>query len=257
MTAPLRVMITAAATGIGAATARAFADEGHRVHASDIDEEALSRLNDDYPDIVTTPVDVRDEGAVDTWFDDTIDVLDGLDILINNAGIAGPTAAVDDMDFDGWRDCLAVCLDAQFLTCRRAVPVMKDQRSGGIINISSTAGLYGLPFRTPYAAAKWGVIGLTKSLAIEVGRWNIRVNAICPGAVDGDRMDRVIAAESRAAGRSQAAIRADYTKGVSLNRFVRPQEIAALALFLASPTAAMISGQAIAVDGNTETFHSD
>ena len=255
MTAPLRVMITAAATGIGAATARAFADEGHRVHASDIDEEALSRLNDDYPDIVTTPVDVRDEGAIDTWFDDTIDNLDGLDILVNNAGIAGPTAAVDDMDFDGWRDCLAVCLDSQFLTCRRAVPVMKDQRSGSIINISSTAGLYGLPFRTPYAAAKWGVIGLTKSLAIEVGRWNIRVNAICPGAVEGDRMDRVIAAESRSAGRSQEAIRADYTKGVSLNRFVRPQEIAALALFLASPAAAMISGQALAVDGNTETFH--
>ena len=141
MTAPLRVMITAAATGIGAATARAFADEGHRVHASDIDEEALSRLNDDYPDIVTTPVDVRDEGAIDTWFDDTIDNLDGLDILVNNAGIAGPTAAVDDMDFDGWRDCLAVCLNSQFLTCRRAVPVMKDQRSGCIINIASTAAL--------------------------------------------------------------------------------------------------------------------
>jgi NAD(P)-dependent dehydrogenase (short-subunit alcohol dehydrogenase family) len=257
MSATLRVMITAAATGIGASIARAFADEGHRVHASDIDEEALSRLNDDYPDIVTTPVDVRDEDGIDTWFDDTVDTLDGLDVLINNAGIAGPTAAIEDMDCDGWRECLAVCLDAQFLTCRRAVPVMKDQRSGSIINISSTAGLYGLPFRTPYAAAKWGVIGLTKSLAIEVGRWNIRVNAICPGAVEGDRMDRVIAAESRTSGRSQAELRAEYTKGVSLNRFVRPQEIAALALFLASPKAAMISGQAIAVDGNSETYHTE
>ena len=253
----LRVMITAAGTGIGAAIARAFADEGHRVHASDIDEEALSRLNDDYPEIVTTPVDVRDEDAIDTWFDDTVDAVDGLDVLVNNAGIAGPTATVEDMDFEGWRECLTVCLDAQFLTCRRAVPLMKDQRSGRIINISSTAGLFCLPFRTPYAAAKWGVIGLTKSLAVEVGRWNIRVNAICPGAVEGDRMDRVIAAESRTSGRSQAELRAEYTKGVSLNRFVRPQEIAALALFLASPAAAMISGQAIAVDGNTETYHTE
>ena len=130
MTAPLRVMITAAATGIGAATARAFADEGHRVHASDIDEEALSRLNDDYPDIVTTPVDVRDEGAIDTWFDDTIDSLDGLDILVNNAGIAGPTAAVDDMDFDGWRDCLAVCLDRRPLRAAFPHPLCGRQMGG-------------------------------------------------------------------------------------------------------------------------------
>jgi NAD(P)-dependent dehydrogenase (short-subunit alcohol dehydrogenase family) len=134
---------------------------------------------------------------------------------------------------------------------------MKDQGAGVIINISSTAGLYGLPFRTPYAAAKWGVIGFTKSLAAEVGRWNIRVNAICPGAVEGPRMERVIAAEAQASGRSADAIRDDYTKGVSLKRFVRPEEIADMALFLASPAAAMMSGQAIAVDGHTETFHSE
>jgi hypothetical protein len=171
--------------------------------------------------------------------------------------IAGPAAAIEDMDYDAWQRCLAVCLDSQFLACRRAVPVMKDQGSGSIINISSTAGLYGLPYRTPYAAAKWGVIGFTKSLAAEVGRWNIRVNAICPGAVEGARMERVIAAEAAGIRAHPEAIRADYTQGVSLKRFVKPEEIAAMALFLASPAANMVSGQAIAVDGHTETFHAE
>jgi NAD(P)-dependent dehydrogenase (short-subunit alcohol dehydrogenase family) len=257
MTDQLRVMVTAAGSGIGRAIARAFADAGAIVHICDADEALLQMATTDYSDIAAECLDVTDETALDRWFDDVLDELDGLDVLVNNAGIAGPTAAVEDMDYDAWQRCLAVCLDSQFLACRRAVPVMKDQGSGSIINISSTAGLYGLPYRTPYAAAKWGVIGFTKSLAAEVGRWNIRVNAICPGAVEGARMERVIAAEAEASGRSPQAIRADYTTGVSLKRFVRPEEIADMALFLASPAASMISGQAISVDGHTETFHSE
>jgi NAD(P)-dependent dehydrogenase (short-subunit alcohol dehydrogenase family) len=257
MTDPLRVMVTAAGSGIGRAIAHAFADAGATVHICDTDSALLELATSDYPEIVAECLDVTDEAAIDRWFDDVLDELDGLDVLVNNAGIAGPTAAVEEIDYDGWQRCLAVCLDSQFLACRRAVPVMKDQGSGSIINISSTAGLYGLPYRTPYAAAKWGVIGFTKSLAAEAGRWNIRVNAICPGAVEGARMERVIAAEARASGRSAEAIRADYTQGVSLKRFVKPEEIAAMALFLASPAASMISGQAITVDGHTETFHSE
>jgi NAD(P)-dependent dehydrogenase (short-subunit alcohol dehydrogenase family) len=257
MTNPLRVMVTAAGSGIGRAIARGFADAGAAVHICDVDEALLQLATSDYPEIAAECLDVTDEVAIDRWFDDVLDDLDGLDVLVNNAGIAGPTAAVEDMDYDGWQRCMAVCLDSQFLACRRAVPVMKDQGSGSIINISSTAGLYGLPYRTPYAAAKWGVIGFTKSLAAEVGRWNIRVNAICPGAVEGPRMERVIAAEAQASGRDPEAVRADYVEGVSLKRFVRPEEIAAMALFLASPAASMVSGQAITVDGHTETFHSE
>ncbi len=253
----LRVMVTVAGSGIGWAIAKAFAAQGAAVHICDMDERALGRATEEHPEIGAAHVDVADEAAVDRWFDEALDDLEGLDVLVNNAGIAGPVAPVEDMDFEGWRRCLAIGIDAQFLTCRRAVPVMKDQRSGIIINISSVSGLYGCPFRTPYVAAKWAVIGFTKSLAIEVGRYGIRVNAICPGAVEGERMNRVIAAESQASGRSIEEIRADYTAGASLGRFVRPEEIADMALFLASPAAAMVSGQAISVDGNTETFHAE
>ncbi len=257
MTHPLRVMITAGAAGIGWAIAKAFAEDDARVHVCDIDPRALAMVAEDYPEIGVAHVDVTDEEAVDDWFDLALDDMEGLDVLINNAGIAGPIGPLEDLDLDGWQQCLAVNLDAQMLTCRRAVPVMKAQRSGIIINLSSTAGLYGLANRTPYAAAKWAVIGLTKSLAIELGPWNIRVNAICPGSVEGPRMDHVITGEAEATGRSEEAVRSDYTQGVSLRRFVRPREIADMCLFLASPAAAMVSGQAIAVDGNTETFHSE
>ncbi len=252
----LRVMITAGAAGIGLAIAKAFLAAGHRVHVCDVSGDALAAVAKANPGLKGANVNVADPDAVDRWFEAALKDLGGLDVLVNNAGIAGPTAAVEDMSVEGWRQCLAVDLDSQFFTARRAVPVMKQQKSGSIINLSSTAGLFGYPFRTPYAAAKWAVIGYTKSLAAEVGRWNIRVNAICPGSVSGDRMDRVIAAESKSTGRTEASLREEYTSGVSMKRFVAPEEIADMVLFLSSPAAAMVSGQAIAVDGHTETFHS-
>lgn len=254
--AALNVMITAGGSGIGLAIAKAFLGQGHRVHICDVSDEAMAAAVKAHPALRTAVVDVADPDAVDRWFDVAVKEMGGLDVLVNNAGIAGPTAAVEDMSVDGWRRCLAVDLDSQFFTSRRAVPVMKAQRAGSIINLSSTAGLFGYPFRTPYAAAKWAVIGFTKSLAAEVGRWNVRVNAICPGSVSGDRMDRVIAAEAKSTGRTEESLREEYTAGVSMKRFVKPEEIADMALFLASPAAAMVSGQAISVDGHTETFHS-
>jgi NAD(P)-dependent dehydrogenase (short-subunit alcohol dehydrogenase family) len=256
MTTSQRVMITAGAGGIGLATATAFADQGASIHICDIDESALAKAAEN-PQITTTRVDVSDPAAIDAWFQTALADMNGLDVLINNAGIAGPTATVEDMDYDSWRQCVTICLDSQFLTARRAVPVMKAQKSGAIINISSGAGLFGYPFRTPYASAKWAVIGFTKSLAAEVGPYNVRVNAICPGSVAGARMDRVIAAEARASGRSEQAVRDDYTKSVSMRRFVEPEEIADAAVFLASPAAKMISGEALSVDGHAETYHSE
>jgi NAD(P)-dependent dehydrogenase (short-subunit alcohol dehydrogenase family) len=250
-----RVMITAGGSGIGWATAKAFADNGAKVHICDVDERALGEVTEKYPQIAATHVDVSDEEAVDEWFDDAMDDLDGLDVLINNAGIKGPTGYVEEIKFDEWRECLSVGLDAQFLCARRAAPIMKDQRSGSIINISSTAGLFGYGLRTPYAAAKWAVIGFTKSLAVELGPYDVRANAICPGAVEGQRMERVAKAEAESRGVPIDVVNKEYVQSQSIKRFVKPDEIADMCLFLSSPAAKMVSGQAISVDGHTETFH--
>jgi len=255
MSAKLRVMITAAASGIGLAIAKSFAEQGYRVHVCDVNAEALAMLAEQSPKIKGSKVDVVSETAIGEWFQAATGDMGGLDVLINNAGTAGPTGPVEEIDYSGWSDCIRACLDSQFLTCHLAVPFLKAQRSGSIINISSTAGLVGYPLRTPYAAAKWAVIGFTKSLAAEIGPWNVRANAICPGSVMGDRMTRVIAAEAEKRGITAEAVRAEYTQGQSIKRFVEASEIADMCLFLASPAARMVSGQAISVDGHTETFH--
>ena len=250
-----RVIVTAAASGIGSAIAGAFAAGGARVHVCDVNDDLLQSFRAEHPEIAAARVNVADEGEIDAWFDDALDDLGGLDVLVNNAGIKGPTAFVDDISFDDWRECLAICLDSQFLCARRTAPVMRDQGSGSIINISSMAGMVGFGMRTPYAAAKWGVIGLTKSLAIELGPHNVRVNAICPGAVAGERIQKVIAAQAKHQGIPHADVEAEVLSGQSIRRFVDPAEVADLCVFLASPAAKMISGQAIAVDGHSETYH--
>ena len=250
-----RVMITAAASGIGRAIAKAFADDGAKVHICDVNETALTAFRGEFPDIAATYVNVANEAEVDAWFDDALEDLGGLDVMVNNAGIKGPTAPVDDIEFDEWRECLAIGLDAQFLCARRAAPVMKAQKSGAIINLSSTAGIFGFGNRTPYAAAKWGVIGLTKSLAIELGPYNVRCNAICPGTVRGDRINRVIQGEADIRGVPFEQVAEQLVSGQSIPRFVEPEEIADMCMFLASPASKMVNGQAIGVDGHTETFH--
>jgi NAD(P)-dependent dehydrogenase (short-subunit alcohol dehydrogenase family) len=250
-----RVMITAAASGIGRSIAKAFHEDGANVHICDMNEEALGAFREDFPDIAATRVDVQSEAEVDAWFDDALEDLGGLDVMVNNAGTKGPTAPIDDIELAEWRDCIAVCLDAQFLCARRAAPVMKAQKSGLIINMSSNAGQFGFGHRTPYAAAKWGVIGLTKSLAIELGPYNVRCNAICPGTVRGERINKVIEGEANIRGVGTQIVAAGLLQAQSLSRFVEPEEIANLCLFLASPAAFMINGQDIAIDGHIETFH--
>lgn len=252
-----KVIITAAAAGIGRAIAVAFANSGANVHICDMDAGALAELATEHPEIIGAHVDVTDEAALEAWFTHATAQMGGLDVLVNNAGIAGPTAVVEDISIEDWRQCIAVCLDSHMMTSRLAVPVMKAQKSGAIINISSGAGLCGYPLRTPYASAKWAVIGFTKSLASETGPFNVTVNAICPGAVSGPRIDRVIVAEAEAAGRSEDEVRMDYAKNVSMRRFVEPEEIADMAVFLASPGAKMVNGQAISVDGHAELYHSE
>ncbi|CAB4881764.1 unannotated protein [freshwater metagenome] len=252
---PQRVLITAGAAGIGRAIADAFVWAGAVVHICDIDEVAIESCRGASPALRATRVDVADADALTSWLDMAIGDLGGVDVLVNNAGTKGPTAFIEDISVDEWRSCLAVGLDAQFICARRVVPVMKQQGSGSIINMSSMAGKYGFGMRTPYTAAKWAVIGLTKSIAIEVGPHRVRCNCICPGSVRGDRMDAVIAAEADHRGLSAAAVADEYVAGQSVKRFVEPDDIVGLCMFLASPASSMISGQAIGVDGHTETYH--
>jgi NAD(P)-dependent dehydrogenase (short-subunit alcohol dehydrogenase family) len=229
--------------------AGAFRDAGDRVAVCDADPAAVSEVD---PAIRAEVADVTDEGAMDGFLGRIEADWGGADVVISNAGIGGPVGAMETLGYEDWRRCLSVNLDGAFLTCRWAARVMKAQGAGVILLTSSVSGLFGFPWRTPYVAAKWGIVGLTKALASELGPHGVCVNAICPGAVEGPRMDRVVAMEAAAQGRSEAEVRAGFTDGVALRRFVTAEEVAAMALFLASPGAAAISGQALAVDGHTE-----
>ena len=249
-----RVLVTAGASGIGRAIVAALVEAGARVHVCDVDETALTGFRAAVPDAGTTLCDVADEGAVDRLFAEVRERLGGLDALVNNAGIAGPTGPIEEIDPADWRRCLEIDLTGQFLCARRAVPMLKAAGGGAVINLSSAAGRFGYAFRTPYAAAKWGVIGLTQSLAKELGPHNITVNAILPGIVAGPRMDGVIDARARQLGLSHADMERQYLEKVSLRRMVKPQEVADMALFLISPLGRGISGQSLGVCGNVEAL---
>jgi NAD(P)-dependent dehydrogenase (short-subunit alcohol dehydrogenase family) len=249
-----RVLVTGGASGIGWATAQRFAAAGAHVRICDIDPDLVGQANRPEQGIAASEVDVADADALTRWVEESASAMGGIDVLINNAGIAGPTAPVEDVTLEQWRRCLAVGLESHFLASGLVAPRLKQQRSGAIICISSTAGQFGYGLRTPYAAAKWAVIGLVKSLAIELGPYGVRVNAVCPGSVDGPRMQGVIAAEAKARGVDPVDVERGYVGGHSIKRFVRADEVADMCQFLASPQAAMVSGQTIAVDGHTETF---
>ena len=246
-----RVIITAGGAGLGLVIAKAFLARGARVAVCDVNQAALDQAHAENPGLTGWLCDVSDEAAAAAFIGEAIEHLGGLDVLINNAGIKGPTGPVEELEGSDWRACIDVNLNAGFYCTKAAAPALKAQGSGSIVNISSTAGLFGYPLRSPYAAAKWAVIGFTKSISIELGPFGIRVNAICPGALEGARMDRVIADEARSRGVSKEAVRAHYTEGVSLKTFIDPEDIAEAILFLTSPAGARISGQAIPVDGDT------
>jgi NAD(P)-dependent dehydrogenase (short-subunit alcohol dehydrogenase family) len=247
-----RVIVTAGAAGIGRAIATQFMAQGAKVFICDVDQNTRDDFRKAHPKAGTTIADVADPTQVDRLFDEANSFLGGLDVLVNNAGIAGPTAPVEEVSVDDWRRTLAVNLEGQFLCTRRAVPLLRQAGGGTIINLSSAAGRFGFARRTPYSASKWGVIGFTKSLAIELGPDNIRVNAILPGAVDGPRIRRVITAKADSLGVPYEEMEAKYVSQASLRRMVTADDIAGMAVFLASPAGYSISGQALAVDADTQ-----
>ena len=243
----LRVLVTAGAGGIGLAIARTFRDHGARVHVCDVDDKALAALD---KDITKTKADVSSLADVDRLFADAQKALGGLDVLVNNAGIAGPTGKVEDIKVEDWDRCIAIDLNGMFYCTRKAMPLLKAAGGGSIVNLSSAAGRHGFPQRSPYSAAKWGVVGFTKSLAVEAGPDKVRVNAILPGIVEGERIERVIAAKAKATGVSHEAFRQTFLETTSLHSTVTAQDIANMALFVSTEPGSRITGQALAVDGD-------
>jgi NAD(P)-dependent dehydrogenase (short-subunit alcohol dehydrogenase family) len=246
-----RILVTAGAAGIGRAIAATFLDHGARVHICDVDERALARCRAEIA-ASQSVADVSKLADVERLFADVKRELGGLDVLVNNAGIAGPTAKIEDIAPEEWERTIAVDLNSMFYCTRLAMPLIKAAGGGSIINLSSAAGRLGFPMRTPYSAAKWGVVGFTRSLAMEAGPDRVRVNCIQPGVVEGDRIERVIEAKAKARGISAQAQRDELLAHVSLRTSVTAQDIANMALFLASPAGARISGQSLPVDGNVE-----
>ncbi len=247
-----RVIVTGAASGIGLAIARGFVAEGATVMVCDVDPEALAALARTDPAILTATCDVSDRDATEAFMRTALQRLGGLDTLVNNAGVAGPTGPVEDIAPEDWDRCLAICLTGQFNITRLAVDALKQSANASVINISSLAGRVGFALRTPYAAAKWGVIGFTRSLSIELGPMNIRVNAILPGLVAGDRQRRVLEAKAQRLGKSFAETEATAFSYTSIREYVTPQQIADQILFLASKRGRTISGQGISVCGDTQ-----
>jgi NAD(P)-dependent dehydrogenase (short-subunit alcohol dehydrogenase family) len=247
-------IVTGGGSGIGAVIAQSLLREGYVVHVCDSNQRVLDELQRDEPAIGTTVADVGDHTAVDRLFDDVEERYGRLDVLVNNAGIAGPTAAVEDINPLDWSRTVAVDLNGAFYCARRAIPLLKTGGGGSIINIASNAAFFGFPLRGPYTACKWALIGLTKTLAMELGPAGIRVNAICPGSVKGPRIDGVIERDAKERGLRSDEIRKIYARQSSMRLFVDAADVAALAVFLASSAAATISGQAIGVDGHTESL---
>jgi NAD(P)-dependent dehydrogenase (short-subunit alcohol dehydrogenase family) len=250
----LRVVVSAGASGIGRAISDMLIQHGAKVHICDISDAFIADFKQAHPGHGATKADVSKEADVERFFLEAKASLGGLDALINNAGIAGPTGGIDEIAPEDWRRCIDIDLTGQFLCARLAVPMIKAAGGGAIVTMSSAAGRHGYAFRTPYAAAKWGIIGLTQSLAKELGPHNIRVNAVLPGIVEGPRMFKVIEDRAKQVGVSYAEMEKRYLERVSLRRMVTPHDVAAMVLFLLSPMGENISGQSLSVDGNVETL---
>lgn len=245
-----RALVTAGASGIGLVIAQYLVDAGAQCMICDVDDAAIAAFNAKFGEGSALRADVSDEAQVDALFVQAGQRLGGLDILVNNAGISGPTAPLEQLSLADWQRTIAVNLDGHFLCARRAIPMLRAAGGGSIVNMSSIGGRLGYAKRSSYAAAKWGIVGLTKTLSIELGRDNIRVNVIQPGMVEGPRVERVMRERAEAAGMDYEDLRKRAVQRISLRRGVTAEDIAELVVFLAGDGARNISGQAIPVDAD-------
>ena len=253
-----KIIISAAANGIGWSIAQECMLNGAIVYISDKNKQSLDEISkhDLYEkQLFLDIINAHDAQEVEDYFNKIKNNVDSIDALINNVGIAGPTGKLEELNINDWKETIDININSHFYYTKFAIPLIKNNNGGSIINLSSTAGLFGFPLRSPYAASKWAVIGMTKSLAIELGEFNIRVNAICPGSVSGNRMKRVIQAKAESLGVKEASIQKDYESMVSLKTFVDKKDVSNMAVFLLSEEAKNISGQVMTIDGNTERMN--
>ena len=248
------IIISAAADGIGWSIAELCMNNGSTVFISDINEDKLSLIkkHKNYNStLFIKKVNANDPEDVLNYFSELKNKITTIDGLINNVGIAGPTGKIEELDIEQWKNTIDVNINSHFYFSKYSIPYLK-KNGGSIINLSSTAGLFGFPLRTPYAASKWAIIGLTKSLAMELGKHKIRVNAICPGSVKGQRMQRVINSKAKLLKTSPSKIKKEFESMTSIPSFVTKADIASMVVYLLSDQSNNISGQSISIDGNTE-----
>jgi len=250
-----KIVISAGASGIGWATTKICVAKDASVYLCDINSKAINKVKK-HPQynkkIFAANVDASKESAVIKFFKDIKKKFKYLDGLINNVGIAGPTGSIEKLNSRDWVRTLYVNVISHFYFTKQTIPLMKKSKYGSIINISSGAGIMGFPLRSSYAASKWAVVGLTKTLAMELGKYKIRVNAVCPGTIKGDRMERVIRDKAKFTKISPKIIEDDFISMSSMKTWVAEEDIGNMCAFLISNEANKVSGQVIAVDGNTE-----
>ncbi|WP_130802460.1 SDR family oxidoreductase [Acinetobacter ihumii] len=247
-----KVFISAGGSGIGRCIAEAFLKQGDQVFVCDINEESLNQFKQDYPQLQTASCDLSQMDAIQPMFESALQQLGGLDILVNNTGISGPTVAAEELSFEDWSQVLNLNLNSTFVMTKLAIPYLKQSDAGVIINLSSIAGRMGYPFRLAYSTSKWGIIGFTKTLSMELGAFDILVNAVLPGAVDGERVQRVLQARADASNISLEQATQNALANQSLKQFVNPKHIADLCVFLASDSGRSISGQILPIDGDKQ-----
>ena len=248
-----KIVISAGASGIGWAIAKACLSKGALVYLCDLDRKALNKIKKNplhNRRIFTSEIDASNEIEVIDFFKIVKKKFKKLDALINNIGIAGPTGTIEKLESNEWERTLHVNVNSHFYFNKQAIPLLKKTSSASIINISSGAGIMGFPLRSPYAASKWAVVGMTKTLAMELGKYKIRVNAICPGTIKGDRMVRVIKDKANFLKTSKKKIEKEFISMASMNCWIYEEDIGKFCSFLISEEAERISGQVIGVDGN-------